>query len=234
MKKIFGNLLVGLSFVIGTGSVLGQTVPPGLIDNLRVVGIQKYEVIQTTVAYVKDYPAGAGIDVLAFALSECGSTDTAGCYIIKMKVSIENTGDNNVLIKDPQLDVVTEQPAAGGEPENIIVLGKARLVRENSKTWQPIAQILCPEGAQKAKETQHTFEVVVGPRDLEHAQRMLQAFNMMNSQDRKWLLSLRGTAKVGWRSKGKGDSSAMVFSSAPVEIALNSKPTMPEQIPFPK
>jgi len=242
-------------------SVWAQTVPPGLIDNLRVVGIQKWEVVSTNIAYVKNYPAGAGIDVLAYALSECGSADTTPCYIIKMTVNIENIGDVNVLFKDPQLDVSLFQPKVEASPifksewkeingvtietntvssphpaleERVVKLGKSRLVSDGTAEWEPIAQVLCPEGAQKAKETQHQFEIIVGPRDLEHSQRLIDALNIMNNQDRKWSLWLRGTAKVGWRGRGKGESIAMVFSSAPVEVSLKSKPTLPEQLPFPK
>ena len=247
--------LIGLSLVIGAGSVWAQTVPPGLVDNLRVVGIQSWTVVQTNLAYVKKLSAWCGIDVLAYALDECkGDSDTIPCYLIKMTVSIENVGDANVLLKDPQLEVSVFQTEVKGEkelqsavggiamyplnrvplPENIKFLGKARLIRENSQVWDPIAEILAPEGTQKTKETQHKFEIVVGPRDLEHAQRMIEAFNIMNDQDRKWLLRLSGTAKVGWRGKGKGESTAMIFSSSPVEVVLKSKPTLPEQIPFPK
>jgi hypothetical protein len=253
MKKMAGNWLVGLLLASGTSSAWAQTVPPGLIDNLRVVGIQKWEVMLTNVAYVKEYPAGAGIDVLAYALSECGSSDATPCYIIKMTVSIENVGDANVLLKDPQLDVLVVQPVEKGEvlatsqdkselykgtnapmSEKVVKLGKARLVHETSMTWEPIANIKCSEGAQKATETQQLFEVIVGPRDLEHAQRLIDAFNIMNSQDRRWSLLLRGTAKVGWQNKGSGESTAMVFSSSPVEIRLQSRPRLPEQIPFPR
>ena len=259
MKTTYRNWLVLLSLMIGTSGAWAQTVPPGLIDNLRVVGIQKWEVLSTNIAYVKDYPAGAGIDVLAYALSECGSADTTPCYIIKMTVNIENIGDANVLFKDPQLDVSLVQPKVEGNPfeekttterngvttetithshpaleERVVKLGKSRLVRDGTADWEPIAQIQCPEGAQKAKETQHQFEIIVGPRDLEHSQRLIDALNIMNNQDRKWSLWLRGTAKVGWRGKGKGESTAMVFSSAPVEVSLKSKPLLPDQIPFPK
>jgi hypothetical protein len=259
MKKACRSWLIGLSLAIGISSVWAQTVPPGLIDNLRVVGIQNWTVVQTNLAYVKNYPHGAGIDVLAYALDECkGESDTIPCYLIKMKVSIENVGDANVLLKDPQLEVSVLQPEFKGEidatitgtngqdfkyepkavkeslPERIVFLGKARLVRENSMAWDPIAEILASEGTQKAKETQHLFEIIVGPRDLEHAQRLIEAFNIMDDQNRKWFLRLSGTAKVGWRGKGKGESTAMIFSSSPVEVVLKSKPTLPEQLPFPK
>ncbi len=253
MKKMAGNWLIGLLLASGTSSAWAQTVPPGLIDNLRVVGIQKWEVMPTNVAYVKEYPAGSGIDVLAYALSECGSSDASPCYMIKMAVSIENVGDANVLLKDPQLDVLVVQPAEKGEvlatspdkselykganapmAEKFVKLGKARLVPETSVAWEPIANVKCSEGTPNRKETQHLFEIIVGPRDLEHAQRMIDAFNIMNNQDRKWSLLLRGTAKVGWQNKGSGESTSMVFSSSPVEIRLQSKPRLPEQIPFPK
>jgi hypothetical protein len=241
MKKVCRSWLIGLSLVIGTSSVWAQTVPPNLIENVRIVGIQNWTVVQTNLAYVKHYPHGVGIDVLAYAMDECkGDSDIIPCYMIKMTVSIENVGDANVLLRDPELDVSFVQPevAAKGQtntlPEKIVFLGKARLVRENSEAWEPIANILAPDGTQKTRETQHQFEIAVGPRDLEHAQRMIDALNIMDNQDRKWSLWLRGTAKVGWGGKGKGESTAMVFSSSPVEVVLKSKPTLPEQIPFPK
>ena len=91
--------------MIGASGAWAQTVPAGLIGNLHVVGIQKWDIVLTNVAYLKQYPSGAGVVVLADALSKCGSVDDTPCYLIKMTVSIDNAGKENVLFEDPQLDV---------------------------------------------------------------------------------------------------------------------------------
>ena len=112
-----------------------------------------------------------------------------------------------------------------------IYLGTAGLVREG-ELWENVINIQAPEDGQKAKETKKWFEVVVGRRDLEHAQLMIDAFNAMNEQDRRWQMKISGTAKVGWSGKDKGETSSMIFSSAPVEFELKSKPTFPQEIIF--
>ena len=65
MKTTCRNWLVLLSLALGTSGAWAQMDPQNLIDRLRVVGIQKWEIIQTNVAYMKNYPGGAGVEVLA-------------------------------------------------------------------------------------------------------------------------------------------------------------------------
>jgi hypothetical protein len=251
MKRICRNWLIGLSLVIGTGSVWAQMVPPNLIEHLSIAGIQNWQVVQTNQEYLVHHPQG--VAMLAKFLAEYSESHKDNLYyLIKMQVSIENKGDANVLFRDPQLEVSVVQAAEGGEKkqvtekgetlyeadhgplrEKIVHLGTARLVRESSEAWEPIAEILCPEGTQKARETQHSFEIIVGRRDLEQAQNMIEAFNIMNNQNRKWSLWIRGTAKVGWRGKSKSETVPMIFTS-PVEVVLKSKPTLPPYITFPR
>jgi hypothetical protein len=252
MKTKCRNWLVLLSLMIGTGGAWAQTLPPGLIGNLHVVGIQKWDITNEPLSYVRNYPPGAGVEVSARALSQfVNFDDNTPCYFIKMTVSIDNIGKENVLFEDPQLDVRLMQLNEKGELLGVgtngpiyrgtnapmvassVDLGMARLVKGEQVDWEAIANVLAPENGQKNRETQLQFEIPVGPNDLEHAQRMITAFHIMNDQDRRWLLWLRGTAKVG-TGDVKGDSTAMVFSSTPVEVNLKSKPAMPQQLLFPK
>jgi hypothetical protein len=225
--------------------------PQNLIDKLRVVGIEKWEVMQTNVAYMKKYPEGQGVEVLASGLARCGASDD--CYVIKMTVDIENSGTANVFFKDPQLDVCVVQLDEQGEvmatgmsgktelyrgtnapmSPTFADLGMARLVVEDRADWEPIAAISCPQGSEKAKESQVQFEILVGSRDWSHAQLMLDAFNIMNTESRKWILWLRGTAKVG-SGRASLQSTAMVIPSSPVEISLKSKPALQHEMAFPK
>jgi hypothetical protein len=244
--------MVGLLLAVGTGSLWAQTVPAGLIGNLHVAGIEKWDITNATVAYVKHYPPGAGVAVMADALSKCGSVDETPCYIIKMTVIVNNSGKENVLFEDPQLDVKLLQLNEKGEVlgtdiqgaelykgtntplrPNAVDLGMARLVMGEQADWEDIANILAPENGQKDRDTQLEFEVIVGPKDLERAQHMITAFNIMNDGNRRWLLWLKGTAKVGTGDE-KGTTAAMVVSSTPVEVSLKSRPAMPKQLNFPQ
>ena len=62
---------------------------------------------------------------------------------------------------------------------------------------------------------------------------MINAFNIMNTENRKWVLWLRGSSKVG-SGKITGQSSAMAIPSSPVEVSLKSKPALQREMEFPK
>jgi hypothetical protein len=175
-----------------------------------------------------------------------------GYYIIKMEIAIDNNLESTVLFKDPWLDVSVMQPEEPGvktgvsedgkvtydpnhvhKAEVVVNLGKARLSNPHTtETWEPIATLFGSAGGTKTRETSQSFEIVVGPQDLENADRMINAFNIMNDQSRQWQLLIRGSAKVGWR--GNGGSVPMIFSSQPIDVDLTSKPMLPSEITFPK
>lgn len=251
MKRINKSWLIGLCLVCGTGGAWAQGAPPNLVESLRVVGIQSWEVVQSSEAYLIDHPQG--VAMLAQSLAEYMERSKDNLYyLVKMQVAIENTGTASVVFRDPQLEVSVVQPGQEGKviavsedgkksydpehphlEEHIVHLGVARLARQHSAAWEPIADIQCPEASQKAKESQHLFEIVVGKRDLQHAQTLIDAFNVMNNQNRSWSLWIRGTSKVGQGLKGRSDTTQIVFTG-PVEVVLKSKPTLPPYITFPK
>jgi hypothetical protein len=255
MKKILGSCLIGLALALGASA---QTVPPGLIDNLHIVGIEKWEVVATNFLYISTYPNG-GQKVLQYAIKESGLPPaetpgpTALYYIINMTAIVENAGDAGVLLKDPQFMVTILQPKEGAEVlgtgagggqlfkgpnlprlEVPTELGMARLVSDReSQVWKPVARIPGhDEGAKSPKESPLQFEVVVGATDPAHAKKVFNTFNAMNNQTRRWALRLEGTGRVGWQSRSKGDSSAEIYSTEETEIILQSKPEVPDHISF--
>jgi hypothetical protein len=236
----------------GTGGAWAQAAPANLVDSLRIVGIQSWEVVQTNEAYLIDHPQGVAMLAESLAQYSERSKDNT-YYILRMQVAIENSGVVNVLFRDPQLQVSIVQLAQEGKVtsvsengvksydpqhpplrENIVPLGIARLVRQSGESWEPIADIQCPDGTQKSAESQHLFEIIVGKRDLQHAQILIDAFNVMNNQGRGWSLWIRGNSKVGQRGKGKGGETIPMIFTGPVEVVLKSKPTVPPYIIFPR
>lgn len=240
---------------LGAGA---QSVPPGLIDNLHIVGIEKWQVVTTNFMYVSTYPNG-GQKVLQYALKESGlppaetPAPMAPYYVINMTVIVENAGESGVLLKDPQFVVTVLQPKEGAEVlgtgagggtlykganlpklEVPTELGMARLVAEReSQVWKPVARIPCHDnGVKSAKESQLQFEVVVGATDPARAKKIFDAFNAMNNPTRRWALRLEGTGRVGWQSASKGESSAEIYSTEDTEMVLQSRPDLPEHISF--
>lgn len=246
MKKNLESCLIGLLLAAGV-SAQAQTVPPGLVDSLKIVGIQKWEIVHTNYLFLKTYPHG-GTSVTTYYEQQLPPgtvpTDDSSVYVINMTVVIGNAGDAKVLLRDPQFKVTLIQKdetatAPDAVREIATEVGMARLVADRTQpaSWRPIAEAACPEGtnSKAAKETQHKFEIVVkGKDDLERTKQIFSAFNVMNNQSRSWQLQMEGTSIVGWQNRGKSDSTTQVFAHDPVDVLLKSKPTLPDYIAFPK